>query len=674
MRLATALILAAILACPASTAHSEAAAPDSGLAPLVIRHRSGWPLFAAEDFLLAARRPVGAPAASRVSTGTGCTDGKQHAVVTLEFRDAAACRGFRVPGVHVFHRFQRFAGAFIPTDLVTSAKAMQALLERIRKSPGFVWMEPVQVTTVPPPHTVTEGPPTRQVPEDIVRGGLDGFTGKGVLLAIVDSGLDFRHPDFVMDDPQGQLRSRTLYFWDTTAPAATDRPRGPRPPIVYPDGSPAGVIYTGAKLTADLRSPSPRLPANDLNGHGTACASIAAGNGRGAPEWAAVRGVAPSADLIVVRVSRSAGEGIDNGYLLNAICAWLDSIAGSRPLVVSCSFGGHQGGHDGQLIEERELDAQFPMSARGRALVVAAGNERTSAMHAELRLTGPDAPSSVTWRSEADWSLRIYLSDADSLDDIACAGPPGMEAESWLNPLTHQKVVELRPTQSAHGFGNAAPRRSIVLFSRSGRPMTANLYLLGGVFDAEFATQLGLVTSPGTTSHAISVGSYDWNDMVTVGSRRLQAADPCDRQRAMVVGDLSCYSSPGYSRSGAVKPEVTAPGALYYASLARLTDGRGVQPTDAAAQPVMVVSDASGRYRLFDGTSAAAPYAAGCIALMLEKNPHLSLGQLRGLLRDNLTRDEYTGNLPNPAWGQGKLDLAAVRRLLRAVPARREGP
>ena len=102
-----------------------------------------------------------------------------------------------------------------------------------------------------------------------------------------------------------------------------------------------------------------------------------------------------------------------------------------------------------------------------------------------------------------------------------------------------------------------------------------------------------------------------------------------------------------------VKPEVVAPG-QYYAAPRRLVPPDGM-------------SDRTGQYCLFNGTSAATPHAAGVAALLLEKKPTLTAAQFKALLREHLTKDGQTGTCPNPRWGFGKLDKAAVERMLRAV-------
>jgi subtilisin family serine protease len=138
-------------------------------------------------------------------------------------------------------------------------------------------------------------------------------------------------------------------------------------------------------------------------------------------------------------------------------------------------------------------------------------------------------------------------------------------------------------------------------------------------------------------------------------------------QKPIVIGQLSAYSNPGFSRNGAVKPEIVAPGEYYYTSFAKLLDHTGVHIYNPKTNPGGNAPDTSGNYMLFNGTSAATPYVAGVVALMFQKKARLTLGEIRELLKTAASQDSFTATLPNPAWGYGKLDLNAVRKALGRI-------
>ena len=109
--------------------------------------------------------------------------------------------------------------------------------------------------------------------------------GRGVLIAVLDSGIDYRHPDFINDDGT----SRIVALWDQTEDT--------QPP---PLGFQIGSLYDQSTITTAINNPS-LVPSRDQIGHGTHVAGIAAGNGRASNGQHI--GVAPEAELIIVKLN-----------------------------------------------------------------------------------------------------------------------------------------------------------------------------------------------------------------------------------------------------------------------------------------------------------------------------------------------------------------------------------
>src|SRR5262249_24297094 len=142
---------------------------------------------------------------------------------------------------------------------------------------GVVWIDVgTEVLRVPPPPRPIVTSEKARAAEKVVRGGFDGLTGKGVIVAVIDDGIDFRHKDFITLDKEGRPLSRILYYWDTYANPTPGSPGTPAP-LSYPNGTPIGVVYSREDLTAELRNSTNKIPSEGF--HGTACAGIAAGNG-----------------------------------------------------------------------------------------------------------------------------------------------------------------------------------------------------------------------------------------------------------------------------------------------------------------------------------------------------------------------------------------------------------
>ncbi|NUQ70518.1 MAG: S8 family serine peptidase [Chthonomonadales bacterium] len=560
--------------------------------------------------------------------------GEAYLIMNMEFDSEANRKAYAVAGAPVFASADRYADAFVP---VSDASA---LAPQIDKVPGLVRIA-IADRVAAPPAPKPGNKASRGEPEPIVRGGLSGLTGKGVIIAIVDSGLDFRNKDFIRYE-DGKPVSRLLYLWDTTSGDFDAGRGGSRAPIRYPNGASVGTVYTRDQLTQDLRGASSVIGNRDLNGHGTSCAGIAAGNGNNLKRNI---GVAPNADIIGIRIGGTASGGLDFAWTLNAACEWLDQVAGSTPLVVSCSFGGHAGPHDGTSIEEQHLSSRFTDQTRSRALCVAAGNEGNERIHAEVTLGSSSKPAELKWKSGPGASLSLIFSTSD-MSTVRFRPAPGVilpKLKASVNPHTRQASVPIPITGVGEG--------SMQIFTSGEQPVQCDAYISGGAFDTSCSTFSKLVGKPGTAAGAITIGSYDWNDRFEHKDGPVVVSP---EGKPMIIGGLSSYSSVGPSRDPNItKPDLVAPG-QFYSAPAPLDETDGMR-------------DASGNYQIFNGTSAATPYTAGVIALMFERKPGLTYGDIRNLLRRSLSSDAYTGSAPNPRWGYGKLDLAAVRRLLAAI-------
>jgi subtilisin family serine protease len=551
----------------------------------------------------------------------------------------------------VFSAFERFADIFI---------ANKDILSELENHPDITWLDVTDPITLPPPPLTPKVAALAPQHENIIKGGLNNLKGKGVIIAIVDTGLDFQNANFITFDARNQPSSRLLYFWDTTSQDFDTKKVGHEAPVVYPDKRSIGTVYDNKDLTAELRAKAPRLVEMDKDGHGTACAGIAAGNGNS--QQGKYLGVAPEADLIAVRIANE--HDLDNGYLLGAICDWLDEKAKSegKPLVISCSFGGQDGGRDGYRVVERRLNARFTDNTQGRAICIAAGNEGLLPFHAEATFRGRDAPGTLTWHSPQGGVLQIYY-HTNNLKDLRISPlEPEMKSRAYLHRLTDAIVLEIDlPSRLASGDW------ALQIFNDSNTPMQADAYLSGPRttrFTGTCVKRSKQIAWPGAASQAITVGSYDFDYRFDGIPDAFGIQDVNGAEVPLKVGIVSNFSNPGPLRARrpdekvVFKPEVVAPGRYFTA-------------VSVAATP-KERRDPSGKYQLFAGTSAATPYTAGIVALMLQKRPSLTIAQIKDFLTSKATKDDQTRlvdskKVPNPEYGYGKLDVDAVRAILRAI-------
>ena len=206
--------------------------------------------------------------------------------------------------------------------------------------------------------------------------GDNSLSGRGILVAVIDSGIDYFLSDF-----QNQTGSRILYLWDQTQTA--DAKKGWYPPT----GFSIGVEYRKEQIdeaisTGDRISAREIVPQTDISGHGTAVAGIAAQSSSSQ----LYRGIAPESELIIVKLGIPREEGFPRTTeLMRAISYVLQKSTDlERPVAINLSFGNTYGPHDGTSLLERFMDNA---SEVGRNVIcVGSGNEAATGGHTSSRL------------------------------------------------------------------------------------------------------------------------------------------------------------------------------------------------------------------------------------------------------------------------------------------------
>jgi len=187
-------------------------------------------------------------------------------------------------------------------------------------------------------------------------------TGSGVIVGIIDTGIDIEHPDFIDDEGN----TRILAIWDHTLDPED---------VAYAASNPSDPLYGyGTEWTqAQIQGGFATCAHLDKEGHGTHVAGTAAGNGR-APRYAGPYvGLAPEAELLIVKFD------FDNEKDRNTETAILDGInwifqkaaAAGKPCVINMSLGSDYGPHDGSTAEEHGID---DLTGPDKIVCVAAGN------------------------------------------------------------------------------------------------------------------------------------------------------------------------------------------------------------------------------------------------------------------------------------------------------------
>jgi subtilisin family serine protease len=480
----------------------------------------------------------------------------------------------------------------------------------------------------------------QSVPEtraDIVHVGPPGRRGEGVIVGIVDSGVDFTHANF--RKPDGT--SRILFLWDQfLAPVNNEN---------SPSGFGFGVEYSRAAINAALRDSDPFATVRHQDiapMHGTHVTGIAAGDGsapgEGRPPFTFV-GVAPEADIIVVANRGSGTEGIGTSSNTLDAVNYIFSRAAElhRPAAVNMSLGDNLGPHDGTSLLERGIDNL--LGGAGRAFVKSAGNAGADRIHASGTVTeGATVDVAFNMPAEAGSPAQIdlwYNGDDEFTAAIVNPARESTPAVTIRNALTSTLAsgdtvrVDHRDKDSRNGdrriFVTMRPGDSGAL--EEGRwllRLVGKTSPRGGAFHAwiqrgnviprflpPHVNSAVTISTPGTARGVITAASY-----VTRGAG---------------VGSLSSFSSRGPTRDKRAAPTIAAPGQAIISA-----NGHASTP-----------------YQTMSGTSMATPHVTGAIALMLQKDPTLTQQAISNHLVASARSDVQTGPVPNTAWGAGKMDV-----------------
>lgn len=451
-----------------------------------------------------------------------------------------------------------------------------------------------------------------------------GLTGRGVIVAIIDSGIDYTHPDFQTEDGS----SRILYIWDQTASGAP------------PAGFSQGIEYTQSQLTDALRTGEPLavIPNVDTNGHGTAIAGIAVGNGR-ASRGENI-GVAPEADIISVKLgTRGFQSFARTTELMRAIKYVLQKAQQlERPIAINISFGTNNGSHLGVSLFETYI-SDMAMEWK-TSIIVPTGNEGYAGHHYAGEVsssqtfeidffTAPGINSFFIclWKNIVDiFSVEIVFPNGRT------TGVIGIEKQ--IKVVRDGNIIaSVIYGQPSHYSAN---QEIYFNFESTGGPIGSGLWKLRIIAEriVDGRVDLWLPTLEEVTADTFFSGAMQYNTQTIPSTARrvISVAGYNDR-----LGSISEFSGRGNQNQALPNPDLAAPAVD------------------------ILSAKTGGGYDSFTGTSIAAPFVTGSAALMMQwgivngNDPFLYGERIRAFLRlgANRSKNEY----PNPSFGYGTLCL-----------------
>lgn len=446
------------------------------------------------------------------------------------------------------------------------------------------------------------------------------LTGRGILVAVLDSGIDYYLDDFRNSD--GTTRIAAL--WDQTS----DR--------VYTQEEINAALETGNRAGA-----RELVPSFDSGGHGTAVAGVAAGNGRGSS--GAYRGIAYEAELLVVKLGTARAGGFPRTTeLMRAVnFAVTRAVELGKPLAVNISFGNTYGSHDGTSLLETFLD---DIGNYGRTtIVVGSGNEGAAAGHTSgrLRMGAQEQIELSVAPYETGLSVQLWKSYVDEFS-IRLQTPSGQ----MLGPLQSQlgpQRFRYRDMQILVYYGKPNPYSQAQEIYFDMIP-SAN-YIESGIWS--FFLEPDRIVTGNYDFWLPSAGILNTSTHFLMPTPDTTLTIPSTAAKVITVGaynsDYQSYadfSGRGFTRmTNQVKPDLVAPGVG------------------------LMAPRSGGGYEEVTGTSFAAPVVTGSAALLMQwgivngNDPFLYGEKAKAYLRRGARQLPGFAEYPNPMVGYGTLCL-----------------
>lgn len=460
------------------------------------------------------------------------------------------------------------------------------------------------------------------------------LTGKGIIVGIVDSGIDIFHPDFRNEDGT----TRILELWDQTIPWNQTIPNEEDSNFFYNRGK----IFSREEINQALINNDRSFPSRDPSGHGTHVAGIAAGNGRASQ--GEQKGVAPESELLIVKLGNTFPDGFPRTTELMLGMDYCVRKAAdlNMPLALNISFGNSYGSHDGSSLLETFIDN---LSNLGRTTIaIGSGNEGNKGRHAAGKLMEqiPMQIELAVSPNETSLNVQLWKNYVDTFQ-FRLVAPSGASVV-----LTEQSIGAYRDvldrTQLLWYFGEPAPYSVSQEIYLEMIPLPGNTYIQSGIWKFEF-TPVDIVdgrfdlwlpsgnainpstnflvpspdvtlTIPSTASNPITVAAYNSN-----------------------TDSFASFSGQGFTGLSLPKPDIAAP---------------GVDITSTAP---------GGGYTQNTGTSMATPFVTGSAALLMEygiiqgRDPYLYGQKVKAYLQKGARHLPAVQNYPSPQIGWGVLCL-----------------
>ena len=456
------------------------------------------------------------------------------------------------------------------------------------------------------------------------------LTGRGVLVAVIDSGISYWNQDFRKADGT----TRILYLWDQVLGREFDSRQINE------------ALATGSRQQAERLGPSV-----DTSGHGTAVAGIAAGGGgTGGTVYA---GVARESDLLIVRLGTPRADSFPRTTeLMRALTYTVNkAIELQMPVAINLSFGNTYGAHNGTSLLERFIDN---VSEIGRNVIcVGSGNEGTSGGH---------VGGSVT---EGTVRVELVIGNYET----------GMNVQLWKEYTDRYAVTLVSPTGESLTVDTEQPGKQtyqlgqtrILLYNGEPKP-----YLTGQeIYFDMLPAGNGRYIESGVWSFLLEpirtvTGNYTFYlPSGTARSENTRFVRPTPDVTLTIPSTASKVITVGaYEPVYEAYADFSGRGYLYQEQVNSRTADSFIKPDLVAPGVGVMAPDRNNGYSPVSGTSFATPFVTGGAALLMQwgivegNDPYLYGEKVKAYLRRGAKPIRGEADLPNARVGYGALCIS----------------
>ncbi len=456
--------------------------------------------------------------------------------------------------------------------------------------------------------------------------GKYNLLGEGVLIAILDSGIDYTHPDFINEDGT----SRILYLWDQTIQGNP------------PSGFLSGSEYTNQQINLAIASNDPYniVPEIDSFNHGTAVAGVCAGNGRAS--GGENLGVAPKSSLIVVKLGERGYESFARTTeLMRGIKYVSDKAFELRmPVAINISYGTNDGPHNGESLFESYINS---IAEKWKtSIVVAAGNEGAAGHHYSGLIS-----------SNQTQDVQFFYSGRNN----------SFYFNVWKNFVDTFSVELILPNGRSTG--------EITYYDRLREYRIGNVNIVVNYDQPKFYNtfqEIFFEVKP--VSDLLPVGIYT---LRIVSQNIIYGVYDVYLPTVEEVGNDTAFTFPAVDSTltipSTAQNVITVSGYDSVRDIPSEFSGRGytlnivyTKPDLAAPAVNILTTSVGGGYSSFSGTSMAPPFVTGSAALLMQwgivqgNDPFLYGERIKAYLKRGSRRLKNV-NYPNNRWGYGALCL-----------------